>query len=199
MPALSINTFEASRHFGMLDASPLDANSAIRFENRYPPRAGRNSQLQAGRFLGPAFPGAPESQMPTPGFPSAADNGELRVILDQVLQEKWAKESSCLEAASFFRAAAISVFKADLLSCIEGRSVQHAEVARGFKVLIESAGNKILDVEFLASFSVEFSAINRGKWKFDGTGRLESGIGFFPVAFGVPADRSAAGRMRGSV
>ncbi len=69
-------------------------------------------------------------------------------------------------------------FQSGLLSCIEGRSVQHAEVARGFKVLIESAGIKFLDVEFLGKLQ---RGVQRDKsgMEFDGTGRLESGIGFF--------------------
>src|SRR6267143_1361228 len=69
-------------------------------------------------------------------------------------------------------------FRGGLLSCIEGRSVQHAEVSRGFEVLIESAGIECLSVELLGELQGGIQR-NKSGMEFDGTGRLEGGIGFF--------------------
>jgi len=79
-----------------------------------------------------------------------------------------------------FRAAAISVFKR-MLSCIEGRKRPACRSGARLQGIDRKRRHKnFLDVEFPRQASAWSSKRDKiGNGRFDGTGRLESGIGFF--------------------
>ena len=69
-------------------------------------------------------------------------------------------------------------FDNGFLGGIKGRSFQHSEMARGFEVLIESAGIEFLGVELFGKLQRGVQRDESGV-EIDGGGWLEGGVGFF--------------------